>query len=191
VLLPAQQQLSLAPTSLALTQQLVRPAAAAAAAAAPAAAGSNGGSSSSSGGGLSLTPASLSELGLRGGGANVTVLLPNATVASGSNATAATAAAVQGVPQQWPPEGGEPIECPVEIRGSQEQQQQQTVVDVAFTRGLFAVSGPAAAPTDAATVGAAATAAVASLAPLGGVLRLDGVAVTRLPQVGVLGDVVG
>lgn len=190
VLLPAQQELSLAPTSLALTQQTVGTLAAAAAVAA----GSNGSNGSYGGSGgsrtngsLSLNPAPLSELGLHGGGANVTVLLPRTAAAAGSNATAATAAA-QGPQQQWPPQGGEPIDCPVEIRGSQEeQQQQQTVVDVAFTRGLFAVSGPAAAQMDAATVGAAATAAVASLAPLGGVLRLDGVAVMRLPQVGLCG----
>jgi len=174
VLLPAQQQLSLAPTSLALQQQQVQQQQQ------PLAAGSNGGGSSGSSV-LSLTPGPLAELGLQAGEDNVTVVLPNAT-AAGSNGSTAAATAAAPASSQWPPPGGERVECPVEIRGVRGQQQ-MTRVDAAFTRDLFSASGPNQQQTDAATVGAAATAAAASLsATSGGVLRFDDIMLTNLPQ---------
>lgn len=174
VLLPAQQQLSLAPTNLSLAQQEVR----------PAAGGSNGSSSGiNSSPGLSVIPEPLAEAGLQAAeddstsaSADVTVLVPNGTYATWNSSTAKTA-----LPRQWPPPGGERIDCPATLRGVIGMQQ-QTVVDVAFTRGLFAVSGPAAQRTDAATVGAAATADAAALGPTGGVLRFEELRLVNLPQ---------
>jgi hypothetical protein len=179
VLLPAQQQLSLAPTSLALKQQQVT----------PAAAGSSGSSKGRSSGSnnLFLNPAPLTELGLRAGDENVTVLLPNgpeaaAADSSSNSSITAAAAAVNGLSKVWPPPGGQPIDCPAEIRGMVDGTAPRTVVDVAFVRGLFAVSGLTETSTDAATVGAAATTAVQRLAPSGGVLRFVEVQLRNLPQ---------
>lgn len=172
ILLPAQRQLSLAPANLSLTQQQVQPAA-----------GSNAGSSGSNGGrpgssaGLSVIPVPLAEAGLQAGdeGDSVAVLLPNGTEATWNGSVAKST-----TPSVWPPPGGEPIDCPATIRGLTGMQE-QTVVDVAFSRGLFAVSGPTRPNTDASTVGSAATADAAVLLS-GGVLHLEELQLVNLPQ---------
>jgi hypothetical protein len=171
ILLPAQQDLSLAPANLSLTRQQVQPAA-----------GSNAGSSGSNGGrpgsnaGLSVIPETLAEAGLQAGddGDSISVLLPNGTEATWNGSVAKPT-----IPTVWPPPGGERIDCPATIRGT--DMQQQTVADVAFTTGLFTVSGPTRTSTDASTVGAGATQDAAQL-PSGGVLRLEELRLVNLPQ---------